>query len=123
MTFTKPRRIAGLFLLNKFLAVRFCQMENDMDMPRLHAQVEETCMNAWRALKEILYDGWLIRLANGQTRRTNSVNVIGQGSRSLGDKIAYCEGVYRAHAQPPYFRILSTGTHELDGALDARGYR
>ena len=94
-----------------------------MDTPRLHAQVEETCMNAWPALKEIFYDGWLIRLANGQTRRTNSVNVIGQGSRALADKIAYCEDVYRAHGQPSYFRILSTGPKELDAALEARGYR
>src|SRR5476651_1728056 len=97
--------------------------ENDMDIPRLHAQVEETCINAWPALKEIFYDGWLIRLANGQTRRTNSVNVIGKGSRSLGDKIAYCEDIYRSHGQPPYFRILSTGAKELDNALDVRGYR
>lgn len=80
-------------------------------------------MNAWPALKEIFYDGWLIRLANGQTRRTNSVNVIGQGSRALGDKIAYCEDVYRSHGQPSYFRILSTGAKELDAALDVRGYR
>jgi GNAT superfamily N-acetyltransferase len=94
-----------------------------MDTPRLHLQVEETCMNAWPALKEIFYDGWLIRLANGQTRRTNSVNVIGKGSRSLGDKIAYCEEVYRSHGQPSYFRILSTGSNELDAALDTRGYR
>ncbi|MGZ5931845.1 MAG: GNAT family N-acetyltransferase [Rhizomicrobium sp.] len=93
-----------------------------MDTPRLHARVEETCMNAWPALKEIFYDGWLIRLANGQTRRTNSVNVIGEGTRALGDKIAYCEDVYRAHSQPPYFRILSTGPKDLDLALDARGY-
>jgi ribosomal protein S18 acetylase RimI-like enzyme len=94
-----------------------------MDMPRLHAQVEETCMNAWPALKEIFYDGWLIRLANGQTRRTNSVNVIGKSARVLADKIAYCEEVYRAHGQPPYFRILSTSPKELDWALDTRGYR
>ncbi len=93
-----------------------------MDMPRLHTLVEETCMNAWPALKEIFYDGWLIRLANGQTRRTNSVNVIGKGQRSLTDKIAYCEDIYRAHAQPSYFRILSLGPKELDAALDARGY-
>jgi GNAT superfamily N-acetyltransferase len=97
-------------------------MENDMDMPRLHTQVEETCMNAWPALKEIFYDGWLIRLANGQTRRTNSVNVIGKGNRALSDKIAYCEDIYRSHGQPPYFRILSTGAKDLDLALDARGY-
>ena len=93
-----------------------------MEMPRLHAQVEETCMNAWPARKEIFYDGWLIRLANGTTRRTNSVNVIGQGRRMLGEKIAYCEDIYRAHGQPSYFRVLSTGPRELDLALDARGY-
>jgi ribosomal protein S18 acetylase RimI-like enzyme len=93
-----------------------------MDTPRLHAQVEETCMNAWPALKEIFYDGWLIRLANGQTRRTNSVNVIGKSVRALGEKIAYCEDIYRAHGQPPYFRVLSTGAKELDLALAARGY-
>ena len=93
-----------------------------MEMPRLHAKVEETCMNAWPARKEIFYDGWLIRLANGTTRRTNSVNIITQGRRALGEKIAYCEDIYRAHGQPSYFRVLSTGAKELDLALAARGY-
>jgi GNAT superfamily N-acetyltransferase len=93
-----------------------------MDTPRLHAQVEETCMNAWPALKEIFYDGWLIRLANGQTRRTNSVNVIGKGVRALDQKIAYCEHIYRAHRQPSFFRVLSTGPRDLDLALADRGY-
>jgi ribosomal protein S18 acetylase RimI-like enzyme len=94
-----------------------------MDTPKLNALVEETCMNAWPALKEVFYDGWLIRLANGATRRTNSVNVIGQGQRAIDDKIAYCEAVYRAHAQPSYFRILSIAAPDLEAALDARGYR
>jgi ribosomal protein S18 acetylase RimI-like enzyme len=93
-----------------------------MDTPKLNALVEETCMNAWPALKEVFYDGWLIRIANGATRRTNSVNVIGEGRRALADKIAYCEAVYRAHAQPSYFRILSTAPPDLDAALGARGY-
>ena len=93
-----------------------------MDTPRLHAQVEETCMNAWPALKEIFYDGWLIRFANGQTRRTNSVNVIGRSVRALGEKITYCEDIYRAHGQPSFFRVLSTGPRDLDLALADRGY-
>ena len=80
-------------------------------------------MNAWPALKEVFYDGWLIRLANGATRRTNSVNVIGPGRRPLPEKIAYCEAIYRAHDQPSYFRILTHADPELDRALDARGYR
>lgn len=94
-----------------------------MDMPILKAQVEETCMNAWPALKEVHYDGWLIRLANGATRRTNSVNVVGPGRRPLPEKIAYCEAIYRAHGQPSYFRLLSDCDPALEKALDARGYR
>ena len=92
-------------------------------MPRLTAQIEETCMNAWPALKEVHYDGWLIRLANGATRRTNSVNVIGKGKKPLAEKIAYAEAIYRAHGQPSYFRVLSHADPALDQALDARGYR
>ncbi|HEY5338273.1 MAG TPA: hypothetical protein VIJ85_08735, partial [Rhizomicrobium sp.] len=64
-----------------------------MEMDRLSACVEEACLNAWPALKEIFYDGWLIRLAEGQTRRTNSVNVIGPGRAAMEDKIAYCERI------------------------------
>jgi GNAT superfamily N-acetyltransferase len=92
-------------------------------MSNLHEQVEETCMNAWPALKEVRYDGWLIRLANGATRRTNSVNVVGKGRRPLLEKIAYAESIYRAHGQPAYFRLLSTAAPELEQILDARGYR
>jgi ribosomal protein S18 acetylase RimI-like enzyme len=92
-------------------------------MPNMTAQIEETCMNAWPALKEVFYDGWLIRLANGATRRTNSVNVIGKGKRPLAEKIAYCEAIYRAHGQPSYFRVLSHADPALDQALGARGYR
>lgn len=80
-------------------------------------------MNAWPALKEVHYDGWLIRLANGATRRTNSVNVLRTGRLPLQDKIAYCEAIYRAHGQPSYFRILSHADPALEQVLDARGYR
>jgi ribosomal protein S18 acetylase RimI-like enzyme len=92
-------------------------------MPDMTAQIEETCRNAWPALKEVHYDGWLIRLADGATRRTNSVNVVGKGRKPLAEKIAYAEAIYRAHGQPSYFRVLSHADPALDDALDARGYR
>ncbi len=94
-----------------------------MDAERLMTSVEEAGFNAWPALKEIIYDGWLIRLAEGQTRRTNSVNVIGCGTYPLADKIRYCEGIYRAHALPTYFRICSISDPALEQALVARGFR
>jgi len=94
-----------------------------MMMDRLSANAEEACFNAWPALKEIFYDGWLIRLANGETRRTNSVNVIGSGTRALEEKIAHCERIYAAHGQPAYFRIRSNDDPVLEDALEARGFR
>ena len=88
----------------------------------LAARVEETCLNAWPALQEVHYDGWLLRLADGKTRRTNSVNVLREGQRPLAEKIAFCEDFYRRHQLPTHFRILSTAHDELDAALQARGY-
>jgi ribosomal protein S18 acetylase RimI-like enzyme len=92
-------------------------------MDRLSASAEEACLNAWPALKEIFYDGWLIRLANGETRRTNSVNVIGSGTRALQEKIGHCERIYAAHGQPTYFRIRSNDDPMLEDVLEARGFR
>ena len=92
-------------------------------MDRLSASAEEACLNAWPALKEIFYDGWLIRLANGETRRTNSVNVIGSGTRALEEKIGHCERIYEAHGQPTYFRIRSNDDPLLEDLLEARGFR
>ncbi len=94
-----------------------------MQMDALSASVEEACLNAWPALKEIFYDGWLIRVGRGETRRTNSVNVLGRGRYDMGAKIAYCEAVYRAHGLPTYFRIRSIDDPALERALDAGGFR
>jgi GNAT superfamily N-acetyltransferase len=88
----------------------------------LAARVEETCLNAWPALQEVHYDGWLLRLADGKTRRTNSVNILRDGTRALDEKIAFCEDFYRRHQLPAHFRILSTQGEILDRELEQRGY-
>lgn len=88
----------------------------------LAARVEDVCLNVWPALQEIHFDGWLIRLADGQTRRTNSVNILHDGLRPADEKIAYCESVYQRHGLPTYFRILSTAGEDMDRMLDRRGY-
>jgi N-acetylglutamate synthase len=93
-----------------------------VDHGSLAWRVEEACLNAWPALQEIHYDGWLMRFADGHTRRVNSVNVLRDGALPLAEKIAYCEALYRRHSLRPYFRILSTANPELEDALGARGY-
>jgi GNAT superfamily N-acetyltransferase len=102
------------------MTIRIC--DDGGSLSPLAARVEEVCLNAWPALQEIHYDGWLIRLADGQTRRTNSVNALGRGTRPLDEKIAYCEDVYRRHGLPACFRLLSNASGELESALAARGY-
>jgi GNAT superfamily N-acetyltransferase len=99
------------------------RLSDGVPLTPLAARVEEVCLNAWPALHEIHYDGWLIRLADGQTRRTNSVNAVGAGSHPLEEKIAYCEEVYRRHHLPACFRLLSNAGRELEDLLVTRGYR
>jgi len=85
-------------------------------------RAEEACLNAWPAIKEVFYGDWLIRFAAGQTRRTNSVNVIGPGRFAVDTKIVHCEQIYRACGQPAYFRILPMRDGDLDSRLAERGY-
>lgn len=85
-------------------------------------RIEEACLNGWPALQEVVFDGWLIRLAEGHTRRTNSVNLVSGGSQPLDRKIAYCEGIYALHRLPTIFCVPSTAEPALDRALTERGY-
>lgn len=91
-------------------------------MDQLITRAEEASLNAWPALKEVFYDGWLIRLAGGESRRTNSVNVLGPSRRALSAKIAYCQALYGAQGLPTTFRIRSCDDPALDVALDGEGF-
>ena len=46
-------------------------LERDLD---LCWRVEEACLNAWPATRTVMLGGWLVRLSDGPTRRTDSVN-------------------------------------------------
>jgi ribosomal protein S18 acetylase RimI-like enzyme len=85
--------------------------------------IEEVCLNAWPALQDVHYDGWLVRFADGLTKRTNSANAVRRGVLPIREKITHCEALYRAQSRPPIFRVLSYLSDGLDGALAERGYR
>src|SRR5215831_15719345 len=85
-------------------------------------RVEETCLNAWPALRQVLLNGWVLRFSEGLTRRANSVNPL-RGIRETGsDLIAACEVFYRRRGLPAIFRMPSIIDRDLEERLDALGY-
>jgi N-acetylglutamate synthase len=87
--------------------------------------IEELSLSGWPALQTELYDGWVLRFAEGYTKRSNSVNALypGSGLFCLGEKIGSCEEAYAARGLPTVFKILSFSEHaELDAKLEGRGY-
>ena len=91
-------------------------------MTPLH--LEEKSLNAWPGLQTFLYDGWIVRLAQGYTKRANSVTPLYDGQLPLIEKIAAAESIYHAQPQPTIFRLLSfhPTTAQLDPLLAKRGY-
>jgi ribosomal protein S18 acetylase RimI-like enzyme len=88
--------------------------------------IEELSMNAWPALQTMLWDGWVLRFANGYTRRANSVYPLypGSGQTSPAEKIVACEKHYRAQGLPVVFKMTTACfPSELDDLLAARGYK
>ena len=87
-------------------------------------RIEEASLNAWPALNSLLYDGWIVRFANGYTKRANSVTPLYPGELDIDAKIAFCEKQYRGKKLMPIFRLPAWGEVEaLDTRLAGRGYR
>lgn len=87
-------------------------------------ELEELSLNAWPALRCLHYDGWVLRFANGCSRRANSVNVFFSGKERFEDKIAWCEEQYQAQKLPTAFKVTPFAQPEvLDRLLEDRGYR
>lgn len=82
---------------------------------------EKLSFHAHPCLSEEVYDGWLLRFAQGYTKRANSVSVVGESTLAYQDKISYCEQVYETNNLPVVFKITPMAA-ELDALLEERGY-
>ena len=91
-------------------------------LPLIVRNVQEAALNGWPALRELVFDGWLLRFSDGYTRRANSVQPLSLGTQPLDEKIRYCEATYAAQGLPTLFCIPSTAPPSLGHALDGRGY-
>jgi N-acetylglutamate synthase len=94
-------------------------MARPVDLAR---RVEEACLNGWPALRQVWFDGWLLRFSEGHTRRSNSVTPLAPSRHDLRDKVAYCEALYASAGLPLIVRVPTMAETGLDAGLDALGY-
>jgi ribosomal protein S18 acetylase RimI-like enzyme len=84
--------------------------------------IEEITLNAWPSFQTMLVDGWVLRFADGYTKRANSINPL-YGCGNVDAQIQYCEQVYRSKQLPVVFKMTSAVHPEnLDAILENCGY-
>jgi ribosomal protein S18 acetylase RimI-like enzyme len=85
--------------------------------------IEKLSMNAWPSIQTIVYDGWIIRLANGYTKRANSINAIYPSKINLEEKIQYCRKLYTKHNLPTVYKLVGCDEHKIiDEKLETLKY-
>jgi GNAT superfamily N-acetyltransferase len=85
--------------------------------------IEEISMNFWPAFQTVLLDGWVLRFAEGATKRSNSVNPVYPSSFDTQEKIEICEKMYSERNLKTVFKMTEkVHPPDLDHMLEARGY-
>ncbi len=80
----------------------------------LHRRLEEVALNAWPALQQMLFDGWVLRFAKGYTKRANSVNPVFASSLDIDEKIDTCTRLYGDQGLPLIFRLTGAAGCRAD---------
>ncbi|WP_052703144.1 GNAT family N-acetyltransferase [Paenibacillus beijingensis] len=85
--------------------------------------IERCSLHAWPALQTTCEDGWLLRFAEGYTKRANSVNAFDSGNEAdLAAKIAAFEKRYADAGLDSVFKITPFVPESLDTELARQGY-
>lgn len=80
-------------------------------------------MNCWPSLQTVVFDGWILRYAEGLTKRSNCVIPLYHSSLPIETKIKFCENFYFSRNQPCIFKLTGMSKPEdLDRELDFRAY-
>ncbi len=83
--------------------------------------LEERAFNAWMPLETMLVGGWVLRFADGYTKRANSINAWSPEISAL-DIATIAHPIYAARRLPLIFRLSPLARHDADATLAAAGY-
>ena len=87
------------------------------------ARIEDAGLSASQPREQAIYDGWLLRYANGKAKRARSVNPIAAGELPVEEKLAYCAEFYARQGVPLILRITPFSRPAgIDGTLAALDY-
>ncbi len=87
-------------------------------------KIEEVSINEWRYLQTNIYDGWIIRYANGYTKRANSINPLYNSEEDLEKKIKYCETLFINRGLPIVYKLTQESKPtDLDNELAKKEYK
>jgi ribosomal protein S18 acetylase RimI-like enzyme len=87
-------------------------------IPALAWRAEEACLNAWPGLRQVIHGDWLLRFADGMSRRANSVNPLRMDVTSIARDVAAFQELYRAQELPLIVRVPSFLDPEVGHELE-----
>ncbi len=83
---------------------------------------EEAAINGFPPLRQVVFDGWLLRFSDGVRRTANSATPLREPSPEMNAVVAAAPRLYAEQNQPTIFRIPSFLDPAIDRELAARGY-
>jgi len=96
-----------------------CSMSSPQNLDEVR-RLEGLAFRGWPALETLDVAGWHLRFSGGYTKRSNSINAIGEIPST---DIEAVEAPCRARGIPPVWRLTPLAPRSIAGVLDARGYR
>jgi len=84
--------------------------------------LESRLMNAWPSFEDQLYDGWILRLANGYSKRANSATPLMPGATLDEELVDHMIAEFLAANVRPTFRLNGLQAPQADEVLRRRGF-
>jgi N-acetylglutamate synthase len=86
-------------------------------------KIEHASYASWPSFEQQEHNGWILRFADGYTKRCNSANTLSPVNVPLEEQIHDCEAFFKERSQPPIFRLLSfMDDPRVDSYLADAGY-